>query len=65
VATFEVTLVTQAGELALAGKQLTRDLVNSPYVVLRVSEGGAQHDASRAEELRRLIRTERHDPREL
>jgi hypothetical protein len=60
VATFEVTLVTQAAELALAGKQLTRSLVNSSYVVLRVSEGGAQHDATRAEDLRQLIRTEHH-----
>ena len=60
VATYEVTLVTQAAELARAGHQLTRDLVNSPYVVLRVSEGGAQHDATRAENLRQLIKTEHH-----
>jgi hypothetical protein len=60
VATFEVTLVTQAAELALAGHQLTRQASSSAYVVLRVSEGGAQHDATRAEDLRKLIRTEQH-----
>jgi hypothetical protein len=55
-----VTLVTQAAELAKASHELTRQPVNSAYVVLRVSEGGAQHDATRAQDLRQLVKTERH-----
>jgi hypothetical protein len=60
VAAYEVTLITQRAELAKAGYELTRQPINSAYVVLRVSEGGAQHNATRAENLRQLIRTEGH-----
>jgi hypothetical protein len=60
VATFKVTPVTQAAELARAGHQLTRQPLNSAYVMLRISEGGTQHDAARAEDLRQIIRAGQH-----
>jgi hypothetical protein len=60
VATYGVTLITDAEELARAIDELTkRSNIDSAYVVLRLSEGGDEgHDASRAQSLRQLIETE-------
>jgi len=58
VDTYGVTLVTEAGELTAALAELTKQgAVSSAYVVVRLAEGDQGRDASRAQDLRRLIET--------